>query len=148
MENLTTIKIWIMTVFGTVGSFIASFFGGWDTSIKTLIFVMAVDYCTGFIVAGVFKKSRKSDNGALNSNAGWKGLCKKGVTLGIVWVSYRIDLTIGTDYIRNIVIIGYIANEVVSLIENAGLMGIYIPPILNKAIDILKNKSDDESEGK
>lgn len=147
MENLTTIKIWIMTVFGAVGSYVASFFGGWDNSIKTLLIIMALDYGTGLIVAGVFKKSRKSTNGALNSHIGWMGLCKKGVTLAFVIIAHRLDVELGLNYIRNVVIIGYIANETISLIENAGLMGVSIPPVLAKAIDILKNKSE-ESEGK
>ena len=134
-----------MTAVGGLGSFVASLFGGWDNSIKNLLIVMAIDYATGFMVAAIFKKSRKSTNGALNSHIGWMGLCKKGVTLFIVLIARRLDLMLGTDYIRNVVIIGYIANETVSLIENAGLMGVPIPAVISKTIDILKNK---ESEGK
>lgn len=144
MEHITTIKIWIMTAVGGLGSFAASLFGGWDNSIKTLLIVMAIDYATGFMVAAIFKKSRKSTNGALNSHIGWMGLCKKGVTLFIVLIARRLDLMLGTDYIRNVVIIGYIANETVSLIENAGLMGIPIPAVISKTIDILKNKESEE----
>lgn len=149
MEKITTIKIWIMTIFGTVGSYIASLFGGWDNSIGTLILLQAIDYSTGFMSAAFFNKSTKTKNGALNSHAGWTGLCKKGVTLFMVLIAHRLDITLGTDYIRNVVIIGYIANESISIIENAALMGVPIPPVITKAIEILKNKSDDEeSEGK
>ena len=63
------------------GSALASLFGGWDAALKTLIIFMAIDYITGLIVAGVFKTSEKTENGALESRAGWKGLCRTGVTL-------------------------------------------------------------------
>jgi toxin secretion/phage lysis holin len=107
---------------------------------------MVIDYATGFMVAAVFKKSRKSTNGALNSHIGWMGLCKKGVILAMVLIAHRLDLTLGTDYIRNVVIIGYITNEVISLVENVGLMGVKIPPVVVKVIDVLKSKSEEEGE--
>lgn len=139
-------KEFICTVIGIVGSIIASFFGGWDSALTTLILFMGVDYVTGLIVAGVFKSSTKTESGALESKAGWKGLCRKCVTLVFVMVAYRLDLVIGTAYIRTAVIIAFIANELISLVENAGLMGIPLPTIITKAIDILQKKS--ESEGK
>ena len=101
------------------------------------------------MVAGVFHKSKKTDSGALESKAGWKGLCRKGMTLLIVLIAYRLDLAIGVDYIKNTVIIGFIANEVISIVENAGLMGLQYPDVINKAIDILTKKSggkDDDNE--
>jgi toxin secretion/phage lysis holin len=105
---------------------------------------MVVDYITGLIVAGVFKNSTKTESGALESRAGWKGLCRKGVTLLIVLVSYRLDILIGTSYIRDAVIIGFCANEAISIIENAGLMGIPLPDVISKAIDLLTKKSERE----
>lgn len=102
---------------------------------------MAADYITGLIVAGVFKKSPKTETGALESKAGWKGLFRKGGTLLVVLIACRLDMELGINYIRDAVIIAFIINEVVSLAENVGLMGVPIPkPILN-AIDILKKKS-------
>ena len=102
---------------------------------------MAADYITGLLVAGVFKKSPKTETGALESKAGWKGLIKKGVTLLVVLIACRLDVEFGTTYIRDAVVIAFLVNEIVSLVENAGLMGIPIPkPILN-AIDMLKKKS-------
>jgi toxin secretion/phage lysis holin len=134
----------ICTVLGVLGSFIASLFGGWDAGMITLIIFMIVDYITGLIVAGVFKNSTKTESGALESRAGWKGLCRKGVTLLIVLVSYRLDILIGTSYIRDAVIIGFCANEAISIIENAGLMGIPLPTVISKAIDLLTKKSESE----
>ena len=131
------------TMIGAIGALIASLFGGWDTALATLMIFMATDYVTGLIVAGVFHTSQKSENGALESRAGWKGLCRKGVTLLVVLVACRLDLITGTNFIRDAVIIAFICNETISIIENAGLMGIDIPPTLTAAIEVLKKKSDD-----
>lgn len=132
----------LCTIIGFIGSVIASFFGGWDAGIATLLIFMVLDYVSGLIVAAVFKNSPKTDTGSLESKAGWKGLCRKCMTLIFVLVAYRLDLVIGTNYIRDTVIIAFIANETISLVENAGLMGIPLPEIINKAIDILQKKTE------
>lgn len=139
-------KEMICTAVGIVGSFIANFFGGWTAGMTTLIIFMAVDYISGLIVAGVFHNSEKTSSGTLESRAGWKGLCRKGMSLLVVLVAYRLDLVIGTSYIRDTVVIAFICNELISILENAGLMGIPLPEVLNRAIDILQNKANKESE--
>ncbi len=131
---------------GIVGAFIASIFGGWDKGLATLIVFMAIDYISGLVVAGVFKKSNKSESGALESRAGFKGLCRKCMTLLFVLVAYRLDVMIGTDYIRNAVIIAFCANEAISIIENAGLMGVPIPEVITKAVDVLQKKGEEVGE--
>lgn len=136
----------ICTVLGVIGSVIASFFGGWDSGLCTLMIFMGVDYLSGLVIAGVFKRSPKSSTGSLESKAGWEGLCRKCYTLIFVLVAYRLDLVIGTSYIRDAVIIAFIANETISLVENAGLMGVPLPAVITKAIDILQKRA--ESEGK
>ena len=130
---------------GVVGGFIAMVFGGWSDALITLIVFMALDYVTGLIVAGIFKKSKKSENGALESRAGFKGLCRKGVALMIVLVAVRLDIIMHTTYIKDAVIIAFVVNESISIIENAGLMGIPIPPVIAKAIDVLRNESEKAS---
>lgn len=132
----------LCTAAGVAGSFIASLFGGWDTGIGTLVLFMAIDFFSGLAVAGIFKNSTKTETGALESKAGFKGLCRKGMTLLFVLIAYRLDLAIGTNYIRDMVVIGFIANELISLVENAGLMGLPLPAVLAKAIDVLKKKAD------
>ncbi|MEE1219715.1 MAG: phage holin family protein [Ruminococcus sp.] len=132
----------ICTALGVIGSFITTIFGGWDTGMITLIIFMTIDYITGLLVAGVFKKSKKSTSGGLESKAGWKGLCRKGVTLLIVLVAYRLDLLLTTTYIRDAVIIGFCVNELISLVENAGLMGLPMPNVITKAIDLLTEKTN------
>lgn len=132
---------------GAVGGAIASALGGWDAALATLIIFMAIDYISGLIVAGVFRNSPKTESGTLESKAGWKGLCRKAVTLLFVLIAYRLDLVIGVNYIRDAVIIGFIANELISIVENAGLMGIPLPAVIENAIDILTKKSDDDTQG-
>ena len=136
----------ICTAIGIVGSTIASFFGGFDAALITLPIFMGVDYATGLIVAGVFHKSEKTENGALESRAGWKGLCRKGVSLLVVLVACRLDMIMGSNFIRDATVIAFIANETISIIENAGLMGVPIPSVITKAIEVLKKKSEREDK--
>lgn len=133
----------LVAVFGAT---IASFFGGWTSSMTTLLIFMGIDYLTGLIVAGVFHNSGKTENGGLESRAGWKGLCRKGVTLLIVLIAARIDILLGTTYFRDGAAIAFIVNELLSIVENAGLMGVPIPTPIMKAIEILKAKSDADPE--
>lgn len=139
-------KLRVLSTIGVAGSFIVSLFGGFDAALVTLIIFMGIDYMTGLIVAGIFHASRKTENGALESRAGWKGLCRKGVTLLVVLVACRLDLVIGSNFIRDAVVIAFVANETISIIENAGLMGVPIPSVLAKAIEILKTKSESEEK--
>ena len=134
------------TYIGILGSIIASLLGGWDMALQTLIIFMTIDYVTGLMVAGIFNKSTKTKHGALESVAGWKGLCRKGVALLIVLIACRLDLLTGANLIRDAVVIAYCTNEAISIIENAGLMGVPIPTRLTKAIEALKSKEDDNNE--
>ena len=141
---MNAIKTTVCAAAGIIGSAVASALGGWDAAMITLISVMVVDYLTGILVAGVFHNSPKTENGTLESKAGWKGLCRKGMTLLIVLVAARLDIILGTEFIRDAVVIGYIANEVISIIENAGLMGVPIPSAIEKAIEVLQSKGEEE----
>lgn len=132
-----------VTIIGVIGGTISTIFGGWSTAMTTLLIFMGIDYITGLIVAGVFNNSPKTQSGALESRAGWKGLCRKCVTLLMVLIACRLDMVLNTTFIRDAVVIAYIANETISIIENAGLMGIPIPNVIVKAIDVLKSKAED-----
>ena len=143
MDNIVTIKPVLCTVVGCVGSLVTSAFGGWDAGLITLVLFMAVDYITGLMVAGIFHASEKTESGGLESRAGWKGLCRKGVTLLIVLIAHRIDIVAGTSVVRDAVVIAYIVNEAISITENAGLMGVPVPDRLMAAIDVLQGKDRD-----
>ena len=141
MEYIST-KTAVLTAFGAGGGFLIAPLGGSDMALKTLIFFMAIDYITGLLVAGVFQKSTKTENGALESKAGFKGLCRKFTVLLIVAMAFKIDQLAGTDVVRYAVIIGYVGNESISIFENVGLMGVSYPEKLKKAIDVLTEKKE------
>ena len=131
----------LYTLIGIIVNIITTLFGIWNVSISTLILFMAIDFFSGLAVAGIFHNSQKTGTGTLESKAGWKGLCRKCMTMLIVLIAHRLDLSLGTSYIRDTVIIGFMANELISIVENAGLMGLPLPAALVKAIDILNKKS-------
>lgn len=132
----------ILTICGAVGSFIAAALGGWDAAIIALIVFMGVDFVTGWIVAAVFHASQKSKTGGLESRAGFKGLCKKVTILLLVVVANLLDKQIGANYIRDAVCIAFMVNELLSIVENAALMGVPIPAVITKALDILNAKQE------
>ncbi|MBQ9985037.1 MAG: phage holin family protein [Oscillospiraceae bacterium] len=143
---MTNLKGIIVTFIGMAGGFIAKLLGGWNSDMVTLAIFMGIDFVTGLLLAAVFKNSTKSESGALNSKAGWKGLCKKCITLFFVIIAHRLDIALGIDYIRTAAIIGFIANEAISIVENAGLMGVPLPKVITKAIEVLKEKSEEDAE--
>ena len=126
----------ICTAFGLVGSFLAALFGGWDSALATLLIFMGVDYVTGLMVAA----AGKSPKGKLSSKVGWKGLAKKCVILLLVLVAARLDVVLGTSYVRTGVCIAFLCNEVISILENAGLMGVPLPAALKNAVELLQKK--------
>jgi len=137
----------IITAFtGVTGGFIASLFGGWDSAITTLVIFMTMDYASGLMLAGVFHKSTKTENGALDSKAGFRGLCRKGMILLVVLVAARLDLVLGTSFIRDSVTIAFIANETISLLENAALMGVPYPSALKNALELLQKKENNPKD--
>ena len=144
---MTEMKILICTACAAIGTFITQLFGGWGEDMVTLLIFMIIDYITGVIVAAFFKKSNKSASGSLSSVAGLKGLAKKGVILLIVLVAHRLDIAISVEYIKTAVVIGFIANETISIVENVGLMGIPMPEVIIKAIEVLRHKIEESSKG-
>lgn len=119
-------------------------FGGWTDDIITLISFMGFDLLTGLIVAGVFHKSNKTESGALESNAGTKGLCRKCGILLFVLIAHRLDIAMGTQYIRSAVVIAFTVNETISICENLGLMGLPMPKAIKKAIEVLKREEENK----
>lgn len=145
MENISYFKGAVLGMVGAAGSVVANLLGGWTEDLTTLLIFMGVDYLMGLLIAAVWKKSGKSESGTLNSFSAWRGLCRKGVSLAVILVAYRLDITLGVNYIRTAVIIAFIANESISIIENLGIMGIPLPDVVKKAIDVLKNKAEQEN---
>lgn len=146
MTEIMTLKNGILAVFAAVGSWIANALGGWDAAMVLLVAFMATDYVTGVLVAAVWHRSPKSQSGALDSKAGFKGLCKKGVILLLVWVGCLLDAALGTTYVRMAVILFFIGNEGLSLLENLGLMGVPYPEFLKRTLEALKEQGDHGEE--
>lgn len=144
MEKTTIIKTGFYGAICAIGGTVGNLVGGFDKLFVALLVCMLIDYVSGMIVAAVFNNSPKTDTGALESNAGLKGLAKKIFILLIVAVAVQIDSVLNSDFIRNAVILGFIANEALSVMENGGLMGFEYPQALVNAIDILKKKSEQQ----
>lgn len=134
------------SIIGLVGAVFTTIFGGWTAGMTTLVLFMGIDYMSGLVVAGVFQNSKKSKTGALESKAGWKGLARKCMTLFFVLIAYRLDLLLNTNYIRDAVVIGFCMNELISIVENAGLMGLPLPAVMTKALEVLKSKAEFEED--
>ena len=133
MEN-----IFKMIVAGS-GAAVAYLFGGWTALLQILVILMVIDYLTGIIAAGYL--------GKLSSKIGFRGIGKKIMILALVAVAHAIDTVLGDNhFIRDAVIFFYLANELLSIIENAGKTGLPVPSVLTKAVDVLNNKS--KGEGK
>ena len=136
-------KYRFFTMGSLIGGVMAELFGGWDLALQTLVLFMAADWITGgILLPGVFGKSPKSPNGAMESRAGFKGLCRKGMILLYVLIAARLDMLMHTDNLRDAVCIGFIANESLSIVENAGLMGLSLPDGIRRVIDLLKTGSE------
>ncbi len=133
----------LLAALGVAGSTVITvLWGGWTQPMTVLCILMALDYASGVAVALVFQRSPKTATGGASSAVGFKGLLRKLFLILIVAAAYQIDKVIGTNYLRDAVAIAFIANEALSLIENAGLMGVPIPKVLLRGIDALKAKSE------
>ena len=131
---------------GGVGGLLSWLMGGFDTPVLALVIIMGIDYVMGLMVAGIFHTSPKTPGGGLDSRVGWKGLFRKFATLMIVVVANLADMLLGSDCIRDGVIIGFFANEGISILENAGCMGISIPEMMAQAFEVLHKKGEGGGE--
>ena len=141
------IKNSVLAALAAVGTFVAHALGGWDAAMQVLVALMAADYLTGILVAAVWQRSNKSATGALDSKAGFKGLLKKGMILLLVWLGVLLDNALGAAYIRTAIIIFFIGNEGLSLLENLGLMGVPFPAFLKRALEALREQGDNGEDG-
>ena len=129
MNNILTV---IKMIFSAIMSALSYLFGGFDGLLIALLFCIVADYITG-VLAAIYERK-------LNSQTGFRGIIKKVVILIIVALAVEISAVTGTDSIRDLVICFYIANEGISILENAGRMDV---PFLSKLKDLLeqlKNK--------
>jgi toxin secretion/phage lysis holin len=135
----------LITIIGVIGGGVTQMFGGWTTATTTLFIFMVIDFFTGFVDALIFKNSDKTETGGLSSKVGYRGLAKKVMILLFLLIGYRLDLTLNTHYIKDGICIAFIVNELVSITENATLMGFPTPSLITDAIDILKKKTNEKT---
>jgi toxin secretion/phage lysis holin len=122
---------------------IAGLFGEWTTTLTILVVVMAVDYISGVIVAAC-GRSPKTEAGGLSSKVGFIGIAKKGFIMLLVLLATMLDRAIGNETMvfQTSLVFYYIANEGLSVLENAALMGIPFPAKLKKALETLREKDE------
>lgn len=126
--------------FGGITGLVSTLFGGFDYILRAMLLVILVDFITGVICAGFFHKS-KYGNG-LNSNAMVKGALRKLGILTLVCLANIMDGVLKLDYIRNAVVMYFIASEGISVIENLINMGVPIPKFLTSIMESVKDKND------
>lgn len=118
------------------GSLVTYLFGGWPALIQILVAFVIIDYVTGVLAAGV--------RGEISSSVGGRGIARKVLIFILVACGHLVDIALGTsEIVRNAVIYFYIANELFSILENAGNIGLPVPDILKNSIDTLKGKEKD-----
>ncbi len=148
MNNFSETKILVIGALAAAGAVAAEALGGWDVALKALLSFMAADYITGLIVAAVFRRSPKTQLGALSSRAGFVGLLRKCCILLVVLLAVVLDGMAGTGgFIRAGVCLFFTANEGLSILENLGLMGVPYPRFLREMLEAMRKQSDEEGEG-
>lgn len=138
-------EIWdkVVKAIAIVGGAVAGIFGEWSVLMTILAAAMVLDYISGVIVAA-FGQSLKTEGGHLDSKVGFVGLAKKGFIILIVLLATLLDKALGTDSMvfQSATVCYYIANEGISVVENAGLMGLPVPGVIKKALEQIREKND------
>lgn len=138
--NIDTLLITgaLSTIFG----FIISLMGGWSIFLETLFILILLDIITGILTC-MYKSSHHTRNGKFSSSEFYRGLLKKGMIIIVIIVANRFDLIFNFEYLTNIVIMFFIINEMMSIIENAGLIGLPLP---KKLMDVLEVFSEEPNK--
>lgn len=126
---------------------VAGLYGEWSTALTILLVMMAVDYVTGVLVA-VSGRSPKTEGGGLSSKVGFVGLARKGFVMLIVLVATQLDRAIGntTMVFQTATVFYYIANEGLSVLENADLMGVPFPALVKSRLESMREAKDAGTE--
>jgi toxin secretion/phage lysis holin len=126
------------SVIATIGTCITAALGGWDIALQVLVTFVVLDYVTGITVA-IMEQS-------VSSAVGFKGIVKKVMIFALLYVAVQADKATGSDIIRSFTIMFYIANEGISILENAGKIGVEYPAPLKNILVALKQKSNGETK--
>ena len=128
----------IQFLFAGIGGWLGYFLGGCDGLLIALLLFVITDYITGVMCAIADKK--------LSSAVGFKGICRKVIIFLLVGIANILDMqVIGTgSVLRTAVIFFYISNEGVSLLENAGHLGLPIPVKIKAVLEQLHDRAEQE----
>ncbi len=132
MNILSAIKVGLTAVITWIGWLV----GGYDTMMVTLLLFMCADYISG-ILCGISNKE-------LSSEVGFKGIAKKIMILLLVGATNLLGQATGIEGLRYIVISFYLANEGISIIENASILGLPVPQKIKDVLEQLKNSSNEK----
>lgn len=129
---------WIQLLLAAIGGWLGWFLGGADGFLYALIVFVAIDYITGVMCAIVDHK--------LSSEVGFKGICKKVLIFMMVGIGNIIDVQVlgQAGVLRTAVIFFYLSNEGVSMLENAGHLGLPIPAKLKEVLEQLHDRTEKE----
>lgn len=123
-------------------------YGGWTRGSQVLVVLMVIDYLLGCTCA-LIGNSKKTVSGHFLSQVAFMGLLKKAVIMVVILVAVMLDRALGDDVMfRSAAEFFYIATEGLSIIENAGLIGVPIPRPLKQALEALRDKNDGEKADK
>lgn len=127
------------TILVATGGVVGYFFGGLDMLLKVILILSILDYTSGIVAAYV--------NYQLISKVGFKGIAKKVMLFLLIAAASWVDQALGSKAMfREATIFFFIGNELLSLIENAGRIGVPIPKLLEDAVVVLKGKGEDKHE--
>ena len=136
-----TIQFGWAGVIGAIGGIVTTILGTWTLAITIMVICMGADIITGITVAKFFVNSPKTESGGYSSREVRKGLMRKGGMCLVVLIAHYVDLLIGTQYVRDAVVVFTVFNEIMSILENVALMGVPIPKILLKGLDVLHEQT-------
>lgn len=133
----------VFKIICAVAGFVAGLYGEWTSALTILAIMMAVDYITGVLVA-VTGKSPKTEGGGLSSKIGFVGIAKKGFIMLIVLVATQLDRAIGNTSMvfQTATVFYYIANEGLSILENADLVGVPFPAFIRERLESMREEKD------
>lgn len=134
--NLTKVYVFVS---GSIGGVLLSLFGEFNEFLYTLLYFMVVDFVVGYILA-MMGYSSKTENGCVESRQVLKGVAKKIYILVLITVVYKVEGILNVSGLRDIVVSGFIAFELTSLLEHAKLLGIDVPQALKDVVDKFASK--------
>lgn len=141
---MTVDKVWLVVV--AFWAIAIDQLGGQTTHIITLMAFMGLDYFAGLAIPVAFQRSKKRKDGKLDSRTCFRGLMKKSMMMGMVFLSHRLDLLLSTNFICNATVVALIVGEAISILEHAEVIGIPIPAVLRRTINVIRAKTEESKE--